>query len=451
MIGLNEIFEPSSLTEWIEQLKKDLKGEAFSKLERNDQIEDIDYTTFAHQESRPIPDQAPGNFPFTRGLRTSDNNWNNGYYLRVTDESTSNKKALEILMKGAELLIIDVSSSYHTDWNTLLNRIELEFIQAQFVLTTIEQYHSLRNFLKGSIPATISINIDPIGKNYDKSLIDILLKDLGAGQFAAFFVDGASIQQSGATTWHELGFCLSTGHEYLCALMESGLTIDEAAACIHFSIGIGSNYFYEVAKIRALKKLWSSVVDQYQPVHNCSYNCRITAHTGFLNKSLADPYTNLLRQTTEVMSAATGGVEGIVIHPYDSCSEKGTSVLSERMALNISLILKEESYFNAVIDPLGGSYAIENLTELIAERSWSFFQALDIKGGINSEEARTYLKSSILEKATLRIEQIRSGRKVLIGVNKFTNPKPETNVFAELPTYLGLPKLILEQTLISAQ
>ena len=451
MIGLKKEFGPSSLSAWIEQLKKDLKGDDFSKLERNDDIEELAYSTFAHQESHRIIDQVPGKFPFTRGLKTRDNNWKNGYYLKVTNPSTDNKKALEILMKGADLLIFDCRSKNSIDWNTLLKGIELQYIQTQFILSNSEQYHSLRSYLNGEIPSYVTLNIDSVGHDIDAALEGAILNDLKSKQFSAFMVNGASIQQTGATTWQEIGFCLSAGHAYLCKLLENGLTIDEAAACIHFSTGIGANYFYEIAKIRALKQLWAAVIYQYEPKHNCSYNCRITAHSGFMNKSLIDPYTNLLRQSTEAMSAATGGVEAIVTHPYDSFSTKGTSALAERMALNISLILKEESYFDAVIDPLGGSYAIEHLTEQIAEKGWNLFRKLEELDGILSGSAQDHLRNNVTEKAAMREEEIRSGKKILIGINKFSNPTPEKNTFKEMPAYLGMPSLILEHALISVQ
>jgi methylmalonyl-CoA mutase len=451
MIGLKKEFEPSSLSEWIDQLKKDLKGDDFSKLERDDKIEELAYPTYAHQESQKIIEQVPGNFPFTRGLKTRDNNWNNGYFLEVSNESAANKKALDVLMKGADLLIFSCRNGNTIDWNSLLKGIELQYIQTQIILSSAGQYVSLRSYLNGEIPSYVTLTVDTIGLEADADLEAAILKDLAIKQFAAFFVDGASIQQTGATTWQEIAYCLSAGHEYLCKLLDRGLTIDQAAACIHFSTGIGANYFYEIAKIRALKQLWASIIQQYIPEHNCSYNCRITAHSGFMNKSLIDPYTNLLRQSTEAMSAATGGVESIVIHPYDSCSVNGTSALAERMALNISLILKEESYFDAVIDPIGGSYAIEQLTDQIARKGWDLFGKLEESGGIGATGAQDLVHNSVTEKAAMRVEEFRSGKKILIGINKFSNPTPEKNTFRELPSYLGMPSLILEHALISVQ
>ena len=167
-----------------------------------------------------------------------------------------------------------------------------------------------------------------------------------------------------------------------------------------------------------------------------------------MNKSLKDPHTNLLRQTTEAMSAIAAGIETIVVLPYDAESINGTSILAERMALNISLILKEESYFDAVIDPLGGSYALEDLTEQIGAKSWDLFQKLESLGGISSKKTIHYLRSEINTKSEIRKNQIANSHKTLIGINRFLNPLPEKNEFLIQDDYLGMSKIIFERDLI---
>jgi len=126
-------------------------------------------------------------------------------------------------------------------------------------------------------------------------------------------------------------------------------------------------------------------------------------------------------------------------------------VLAERMALNISLILKEESYFDAVIDPLGGSYAVESLTQLIAEKAWEYFQQIELKGNLTSAEAKVFIQKTVSEKASARLEEYRSGKKVLIGINKFSNPSPESNSFIDGDQFMGLNTLIVERELITVE
>ena len=228
--------------------------------------------------------------------------------------------------------------------------------------------------------------------------------------------------------------------------MTLGYTVDQASACISFNLGVGANYFFETSKFRALKQLWAKVINAYEPEHNCSHNCDITAVVGHLNKSLKDPYTNLLRQTTEAMSAINGGAVALVIKPYDVYSKNGSTELSERMALNISSILKEESYFDSVLDPLGGSYSIESSTDAIARKAWSKFQELEQKeAGVKSESFIT----EISKKAAMRIKAVQDKTTLLIGINQFENPEVVDNDWTETQSYLGLPSLILEQVLTS--
>jgi methylmalonyl-CoA mutase len=121
------------------------------------------------------------------------------------------------------------------------------------------------------------------------------------------------------------------------------------------------------------------------------------------------------------------------------------------MALNIPLILKEESYFDGVIDPLGGSYVLEELTQNIAQKAWHFFQSLEEQGGIFNQEAQNTLATAVLAKADLKTEEIRSGKKTLIGISKYPNNLPESNYFLAQKTYLGMQQLIFERALIAVQ
>lgn len=452
MIGLKNEFKSSSLEDWIAQLTKDLKGEDFSLLLRNDDVEEIAYSTYQHEESAQISQQTPGHFPFTRGLKTSSNDWSNGFFIDVTNEQVANKKALEVLMKGCDLLLFDLSSSNKTNFKALFEGIQFEFIKTQIVLGNSQQLDDLKSYFQQEVPSTITFNQDSFTLKSNVDLSNALLSELKQQQRFTFQMNGFAIQQAGATTWQELAYCLNEGHSAIVYLMENGFTIDEAAACVHFTVGIGSNYFFEIAKLRALKQNWASIIKAYQPAHNCSYNCVITAQIGFMNKSFKDPYTNLLRQTTETMSAAAGGVDAIIVHPYDECTNNGATILSERMALNISLILKEESYFNQVIDPLGGSYAIEDLTLKLAKKSWSVFQQLEEQGNFASIETKNTFVKSVQEKANQRLSNLQNGTSMLIGVTKFPNPQEvKENSFIAKTHAIGLKSINFETELIAVK
>jgi methylmalonyl-CoA mutase len=153
-----------------------------------------------------------------------------------------------------------------------------------------------------------------------------------------------------------------------------------------------------------------------------------------------------LRQTTEAMSAVLAGIQHLNIQPYDWYSSKPNLDFTRRMSTNISLLLKEESYLQIVVDPAGGSYALDALTETIAERAWSTFQWIERTGGITNQLVQTQLESEIAEKAEMRIHEIQTKIEKRIGINIFPNPETIDNSWAELPKGWNQVKpLILEQ------
>jgi methylmalonyl-CoA mutase len=446
MIELKTVFPIPSFEQWEERLKKDLTEEDFGKLKTIDEVEEISLNSYAHGDNSKKNELQPGQLPFTRGLKTESNNWSNGYYLKVENELEDNQKMLQILMKGCDLIVLDLSNKDEINFNILLNNIGLEFISTQIILENTMQWNGIVNYFQGEIPLNVLINVDPI--SMDTQLFETITAHLLKKQSAVFSINSFRLLGCGANAFQEIGFAAATGHELIYRLMKSGLNIDQAAACIHFSMGIGSNYFVEIAKFRSIKTLWSQIIGSYNPVHNCSYNCRITAHTIALNKSIEDPYTNLLRQTTEGLSAICGGIEGLVIYPYDLISANGASALAQRMALNISLVLKEESYLDAVIDPLGGSYTIEELTIELNNKGWELFKKIESFGGMATITSESYIQEIVNETAKKRISLYEKNEKMLIGINKYPNPVKESNSYTENKSYLGIPELIIERELI---
>lgn len=439
-------FPKVSKAEWEEKLIKELRGADFEEsLIRKNEIEEIIFPTYHHKSDILNSIEVPGSFPYTRGTKSIENNWNIASKIELDDELKANKKALDLLMSGSTALIFDLKKEM-VDWNILFDTIGFEFIQTQLNVTSLEQYASLLTFFDSKEKCDILYRLNFISSSSLMASFDKIAR-LSTGKNLRFcHVNTFDLQQCGANISQEIGFALSYGHEYLIKLMNLGYTIDQAASSIHFSLGVGNNYFHEIAKIRAFRKLWSKVIKAYNPLRETSFMCHITSETGYMNKSLKDPYTNLLRQTTEAMSAITAGVDTLLINPYDSKSHIETNRdLSTRMAINISLVLKEESYFDKVIDPIGGSYSIENLTEIFAEKSWKSFQELDAKGGVFSLNAIDFLREKVNEKAKLRIDYIKSGKQMLIGVNKYPNPQNESNSWLKSESFLGMNKLIFER------
>ena len=444
MNNLFSEFKSVDKESWRNKLISDLKGKEPDILLRRNTIEEIEYSSVVHHsESTPIED--PGSFPFTRGSNKPNNNWWNGRCIQVDNEELANKEAINSLMTGTDLLIFNCRK-VNADWTIVLEDIKLDHVKIQFDRCSYDDFLRIQKETKEHI--NVQYNFDLSAGALSELELGQIIASQRTKQSRVFTANGYGIQQAGANTWQEISYCLSAGHEILVKLLELGMTIDQAAACISFKLGVGSDYILETAKFRALKSLWSALIAVYEPKHNCTHNCSITAVIGLSNKSLKDPYTNLLRQTTECMSAINASIESILVLPYDTNSTNGPSDLAKRMASNLSLILKEEVYLDKVIDPLGGSYSIEKLTQILKEKAWKRFLEMEKSGGINISETWSVLKREIEQVRMKRIELLKNKDHVLIGVNAYQGENSGLEFDkAKVDSYREMPFLVLENEL----
>lgn len=428
-------FSPQSIEDWKSSVERELKGLSFDEtLVRKDEIENISFSKFENQR-----DQDSTGLSYSRSSRSQSNDWRIGKRIHVKDEKVANKIALEALNQGANSLTF-VFQKKEILFSALFDNIGLNYINSQFETLNEEQSDNLKkHFSEFSTKPLVLIN-DPIGSGERMSI-----PGSTEGGNVHFRVNAFGLHQAGANATEEIAFALSVGHEYLHSLLSAGFSIDDASAMIRFNFGIGTKYFIEATKFKVFRKLWSNIIHAYSPKEGCSHSCFIYATTGFVNKSLKDPYTNLLRQTTEAMSAILGGANEICVLPYDEYARAKEKGQSERMALNISNILKEESYFDKVIDPLGGSYSIEKLNAEIESKTWTLFQEMEKNGGITNDRNKELIHSSVKTTAAKRIDKLNSGDRMLIGVNKYPSLKENKNEWLDIPSYFGMEALILEK------
>ena len=233
-------------------------------------------------------------------------------------------------------------------------------------------------------------------------------------------MNALSLNNAGAYISQELGYALAWGNEYLNQLTDAGLSVDEVAKKIKFNFGISSNYFLEIAKFRAARMLWADIVKQYAPACDCA--CKMLAHaeTSTFNLTLYDAYVNLLRTQTESMSAALAGVNSITVTPFDKAYETPNE-FSERLARNQQLLLKEESHFDKVVDPAGGSYYIENLTVSIAKQAWDIFLKVEEEGGFLEAIKAGRVQADINESGKARHIAVSKRKEILLGTNQYPN------------------------------
>jgi methylmalonyl-CoA mutase len=217
------------------------------------------------------------------------------------------------------------------------------------------------------------------------------------------------VLEAGADAIQQLGIALAAGVEKLTRLCEDH-PVDVAAREIEFVFAVGSTYFFEIAKLRAARLLWARAVVAFAPTDLDSCRMNLHVRTSRLNKSFCDPYTNVLRATTEAMSAAIGGCETLTVQPFG---------FEEHLALGVQRVLAEEAHLDAVADPAGGSYYIEALTASLAREAWKLFHRIEAGGGYSQALSAGWLAEEIAKTRAAREKAVSSRRKALVGVNNY--------------------------------
>ena len=436
-------FPPVTSQQWKDKIMQDLKGADYDKKLIWKTIEGFDVKPFYSAEdieNLPFIGTNPGEYPFVRGNKTNTNDWDVRQDIDICNPVEANKAAVEAISRGANAIGFRAKEiTTPAQMSELLKDINPEITKIQFTssrsyATTLDLFvKELAN--KGCNAAKVegSINFDPYSyalihgefyataeNNAGEALNVINTLKNSLPKFKAICVNGAFLQNAGASIVQELGFSLAAANEYLVQLTNKGLNVDEVAPRIQFSMGISSNYFFEIAKLRAARLLWSKIVEQYNPANKESMKMYINSTTNTWNKTVYDPNVNMLRTTTEAMSAALGGCDSMNVLPYDATYKK-SDTFSRIIARNTQLVLKEESYFNKIVDPAAGSYYIESLTNSIAEQAWKIFTEVEERGGYLAAIQENHVQNTVEETARKRDMAISSRRDVLLGTNQYPN------------------------------
>ncbi len=435
-------FAPTTMQEWMDKVTVDLKGADFTKklvwrtnegfsVQPMYRLEDMDKL-----ENLQV---MPGEYPFVRGNNKRSNSWYVRQNIVVSDVAEANKKALDILNRGVDSIgfVMEKRAGYTKDeLKKLLEGICLECIEINFegvcggsnfvelFKEVVKEKKIAPEKLNGGIkfdPFTIALLRGKLKEHVGDRLKAHIKEMAEYPNFKVVEVGGHLFSNSGASVVQELAFSLAAGVEYLDILTDAGLTIDEIAPKIRFHFATGSKYFMEIAKLRAARYLWAQIVKSYKPSSDEVCKMHIYSETGFWNKTIYDPNVNMLRTQTETMSAVLGGVESYLVNSFDFTYEKHPSELGERVARNQQLLLKEESHFEKVVDVAGGSYYIEELTEMISENAWKLFLEVQEKGGYVAAIKSNFVQSAIKETSNARDLQIAQRRESYVGVNQFPN------------------------------
>ncbi|HCY74890.1 MAG TPA: methylmalonyl-CoA mutase [Ignavibacteriales bacterium] len=287
---------------------------------------------------------------------------------------------------------------------------------------------------KGNLPISLNQIFDEM-----KLATELIIKSNSA--IKTIGVSGLPFNNAGANAVQELAFTLATAVEYLDEMISRGLKTDDAAKRIKFTFGVGSFYFMEVAKLRAARMLWSTILEAYGVAEE-NRKMFIHCRTSKFNQTFFDPFVNSLRTTTEAFSAIVGGVDSLQTNAYDESFNQADD-FARRLARNTQIILKEESHLDQVIDPAGGSFFVEKLTDDVANAAWKLFQSIEEKGGMLKAIQSGFVRDEIAKIAEAKKKDFAKRKSVLVGTNMYANPKEEMMEIAK-PDLNGIYKKRVE-------
>ena len=402
-------FEAVSSKQWKQQIQFDLKGADYNDTLIWNSPEGIKVKPFYHQDESPEFLEA----------QTKASQFKICQNIFVHDLEKSIFRANDSIQRGAESIRFTIEDE-NTDVKKLLESLPLDNISVNFNLSflSIDFVKKIDDIAKEK-NAKIYCNLDPIGqlakdgnwfKTSEKNNFETLeMLQKSNNSVSLISINAGLYQNAGANMTQQIAYALGQANEYFNRIS----TINQP---IVFEVSVGTNYFFEIAKLRALRLLFNIIAKEY----NHNLDCHIIVSPTKRNKTIYDYNVNLLRTTTECMSAILGGADAIANLPYDALYHKDNE-FGDRIARNQLLVLKHESYFDKVNNPADGSYYIESLTNQLAEKALELFKDIEDQGGFLKQLNEGIIKRKIQESADKEQELFNSGKEILLGTNKYPN------------------------------
>ncbi len=420
-------FQHHNKAQWKQQVIKDLKGKDFDEMLLWRVDENVSVNAYYNQEDTlGIP---------IKSIQQAQNQRVNGSWqyrelIKFTNGKECNSLIINSLLAGAKSFSVDLSGvhEWEVEVKELLRNIKLS--DTPFFFKVENNCLGLINALQQIAPYHWKGGINYNGlalwmtkgiwqETYWNDLGVILRKVQNYSQFKTLIIEGQHFHSAGANVGQELAYTLASAIETIDRLSEQDFTLQEIVQKMEFSISVGTSYFIEISKIRALKFLWKKILTEGYGLEESelppiSVHCQTSV---FYNAAIT-PHTNMLRATTESMSAIIGGCDALTINAFDE-NYKESNEFSRRIARNISIILKEESYFDKVIDPSAGSYFIENFTLKITHVALQLLEELENQGGIMKAFKKNFIQNEITKNFEAKENDLIAGKTTMVGVNKF--------------------------------
>lgn len=415
---LFEEFDAISAKQWKQQIQFELKGADYNETLVWESPEGIKVKPFYHSDD----------FETKLAFETKASDFKILQNIFVFDVVKSNTKAADSLHRGAESIRFTIDNETVSIEALMINLPAVKTIY-YFNLTflSVDYVLKLNEFATKNIYNFVLL-LDPVGQlasegNWFQNLekdFEVFNKIQSKTSLPNISIHSGLYQNAGANMVQQLAYTLAHTNEYF-------NRIESINTPITFEVAVGTNYFFEIAKLRALRLLFDTLAENY----NHQLTCKIVVTPTKRNKTIYDYNVNLLRTTTECMSAILGGADAVANLPYDALYHKDNE-FGDRISRNQLLILKNESYFDKVNNPADGTYYIETLTEQLAEKALELFKDIEKNGGLITQLIEGTIQRKINESAQKEQELFDSGKEVLLGTNKYPNKNDKMSNDLEL-------------------
>lgn len=451
-------FQPATYKQWFDEAVKLLKGAPFDKKMFTKTPEGIILKPIYNREDVDFEPSLPGFGDFVRGVRSDGNKtrpWKISQELAAATPAEFNAKILDALNKGQTSveIVLDIPSSHGVDADAsaagevgcgglsvsnsrdfadalkgvatdcvdinIHTKTDAAGVLAELVAAVGKDVSGALYFDPVGVLATDGKQTRPMDCAFDEMFASAAYAAANLRDFRCIGVDTMPYSSAGASAVEELGVAMATAVCYLRAMLERGMDIDTAARQTAFRLSIGSNFFVELAKFRAVRTLWAKVVGEFGGSEDAR-KIRVNARTAIYNKTVFDPYVNMLRTTTEAFSGVLGGSDSMTVGAFDEIL-RTPDEFSERIARNQQIILQEESNLADVVDPAGGSYYVEILTREVAQKAWEFFVSVESVGGIVEALKSGFVQDAVSKTAAARRKLLDSRRSSVVGTNNYAN------------------------------
>ena len=467
--GLFSEFTPPTYEEWKAAAVASLKGAPFDKKVITKTYEDIDLQPmYWPDDVKNLPHLGswPGFPPYVRGTRAEGylvKPWGIAQEIPYPTPEEFNRAARHDLDRGMTVLnmVLDSPTRLGEDADQIrgddigvsgLSLSELEDLKIALAgidlartplhiaagVTALPLVALLVDYLMGADqkPAVLQgcVGADPLAELVRTGRLPIHL-DLAYDAMAALaawahdqapglqtiLVHGVPYREAGGNAVQELAFSMATGVEYVRALLDRGLDMPVISAAMRFSLAIGSDFFMEIAKLRAGRLLWSQIVAAFGG-NDQAQKMTVHGRTSSWTKTIYDPYVNLLRNTTQAFAGVVSGVDSLHITAYDEALGLPDE-FSRRVSRNVHLLLRHEGHFNQPIDPAGGAWYVEYLTDQIARKAWALFQEIEAGGGMFRALEAGIPQARTAENAEKKAAGLSTRQDILVGTNLYANPQ----------------------------